>query len=495
MSQDIDVKKKGDTKKPAKPKFKLSAFTNNASDEDTEAAKKRLDRAAANDALGESRFRYHMRLQFNHRLPTTDIDTMAVALYADGDNVFMYNPEFVNSLDTTECVQFIEGHEFLHRVLNHVRDDNDRPTDGTWRLVQEIICNAVLLARGSTGKMPHARRVNKAGNTVVEPTGIDPRKMYHDEYLAQCNEAGLTPVSYDKFTESENSCYTELMRLPNPPGQAGNQIVITCEHGEHGDGDGSGGGQSEEDEIMDEIVKGAIQSLVSEARNGSPEAKAELLKLADVTEDGNEKAQKMWGDYGLGALRGKSDATRQVSWWQHWLRNELSSLLVPGERMVMPKKTAAMLLLAGEEPVPVRRGDEEQTYAAMFLDTSGSMSQRTLTNLQAIMGTIPNCKVDWYMFDGKVEKHVLGGVVSGGGGTNFQNCVDVVEGRYAVDGETVDHDYDVVVMLTDGDAPPVSPANPDKWLWLITDSSTDWMKHTAMRWCAIDTAEVAAEAG
>ena len=41
-------------------------------------------------------------------------------------------------------------------------------------------------------------------------------------------------------------------------------------------------------------------------------------------------------------------------------------------------------------------------------------------------------------------------------------------------GELFDETLDAVVMVTDGLAPPITPAEPDKWIWLITEHGDDW---------------------
>lgn len=64
--------------------------------------------------------------------------------------------------------------------------------------------------------------------------------------------------------------------------------------------------------------------------------------------------------------------------------------------------------------------------------------------------------------------------VFGGGGTSFQAVADYVEGRTEVRGARFEERADAIVVLTDGFAPHITPAEPDKWIWLITQGGDDW---------------------
>ena len=53
-----------------------------------------------------------------------------------------------------------------------------------------------------------------------------------------------------------------------------------------------------------------------------------------------------------------------------------------------------------------------------------------------------------------------------------------------VGGRVLDVSPDAVVVLTDGYAPPVTPAEPDKWIWLITEGGDEWPeRHTPAMDC------------
>jgi predicted metal-dependent peptidase len=91
-----------------------------------------------------------------------------------------------------------------------------------------------------------------------------------------------------------------------------------------------------------------------------------------------------------------------------------------------------------------------------------------------LVGGIDGVEAHWLSFDVVVMPFKPGERVRGGGGTSFQAVADYVEGRTEVRGARFEQAADAVVMLTDGYAPHITPAEPDKWIWLITQGGDDW---------------------
>jgi predicted metal-dependent peptidase len=111
------------------------------------------------------------------------------------------------------------------------------------------------------------------------------------------------------------------------------------------------------------------------------------------------------------------------------------------------------------------------------LDTSGSMPGSVIAWLTDLVGRIDGVEAHWLSFDGVVMPFKAGERVYGGAGTSFQAVADYVEGRTEVHGAFFEARPDVVIMLTDGYAPKITPADPDKWIWLITPNGHDWPEH------------------
>jgi hypothetical protein len=194
----------------------------------------------------------------------------------------------------------------------------------------------------------------------------------------------------------------------------------------------------------------------------------------DRTEGAGERVTRLWGRLGAGALRGTTTATGRVDWWQRWLVDVLASKLREGERLVYPKKRGALLAALGHDPMLSRRGPVRDKVLVIAYDTSGSMPGRVVDWLTELVGAIDGVEAHWLSFDGAVMPFRPGERVYGGGGTSFAAVADYVEGRTGLGGRFFEERPDAVVVLTDGHAPPITPAEPDKWIWLITEGGNDW---------------------
>jgi predicted metal-dependent peptidase len=202
------------------------------------------------------------------------------------------------------------------------------------------------------------------------------------------------------------------------------------------------------------------------------------------TEEGSARAARLWGNLGAGLLRGETARTRTVDWWQRWLVDVLGSKLRDGERLVYPKKRGALLAALGQDPMLARRGPVREKVLVIAYDTSGSMPDHVIRWLTDLVGRIDGVEAHWLSFDAVVMPFRPGERVYGGGGTSFQVVADYVEGRTEVGGRRLDVTPDAVVVLTDGYAPPISPAEPEKWIWLITEGGSEWPEtHTPAMAC------------
>lgn len=94
------------------------------------------------------------------------------------------------------------------------------------------------------------------------------------------------------------------------------------------------------------------------------------------------------------------------------------------------------------------------------IDVSGSCGAAS-EPMEAHFAALPNTTV--VTFDHEIN---AGGGWYGGGGTDF-GCVQ----RYA---ETAEAPFDRVVVITDGYAPHITPADPASWVWAITEQGDTW---------------------
>ncbi|MFC5212843.1 DUF2201 family putative metallopeptidase [Streptomyces coerulescens] len=414
---------------------------------------RRLKEAALLDfGLTESAVASWLYAKCHHQIPTTAVDTAAVVASGDGTCLLLYNPSFFVRLGL-DGVKFVLFHEARHLVHRHLFTDPELRADPVFELACEVSINHVALIRLGREQLP-----------LLEgrPTGVDPREVYA-AYRADLTAHGLEPVPYETFTETDMRVYGELKRMHRPPVPARRLCVHLLD-----------GAVPADQETVDGAASSTLLNTLLAARRGHAGAERELLELMGRSEEGNPRAAKLWGDLGAGALRGETTRTRTVDWWQRWLVDVLGSKLRDGERLVYPKKRGALLAALGQDPMLARRGPVRDKVLVIAYDTSGSMPARVITWLTELVGRIDGVEAHWLSFDAVVMPFVPGERVYGGGGTSFQAVADYVEGRTEVNGRRSDVVPDAVVVLTDGYAPPITPAEPEKWIWLITEGGSEW---------------------
>ncbi|MCR3750878.1 vWA domain-containing protein [Lentzea californiensis] len=414
------------------------------------AEAERLKEAALLDfGLTESAVASWLFSKCPHQIATTAIGTAAVVASGDGTCLLLFNPGFFVGIGL-DGVKFVLFHEARHLVHRHLFVEQELRDDPVFTLAAEVVIN-------------HVAQVRLDRDLPVldgKPIGIDPVEV-HAKYVEDLTDQGLVPLAYDDFIVIDTTVYSELKRMRNPPVPAPLCVHVTHE-------------VPLDQATVDAVASSALLNSLLAARRGHGGAESELLDLMGRTEDG---AAGVWGRLGAGVLRGTTSRTGQVDWWQRWLVDVLGSKLREGERLVYPKKRGAVLTVLGHDPVLSRRGPVRDKVLVIAYDTSGSMPPGVVTWMTELVGGIDGVQAHWLAFDGVVMPFRPGEPVRGGGGTSFQAVVDHVEGRSTVDGQYFEERPDAVIMLTDGFAPPVTPAEPDKWIWLITEGGDDWPDH------------------
>ena len=395
----------------------------------------------------------------HHQIPTTAIGTAAVLASGDGTCLLLYDPDFFVAIGA-EGVRFVLFHEARHLVQRHLFVEPELRDDPVFTVACEVSINHVALRRLREAELP---------KIDGEPVGIDPAAI-HRAYVADLAAQGADWLPYDEFVATDMGIYRELHRMRNPP-VPGPACVHVLLDGEPGDADAL------DQETVDRIGSEVLRSVLIAARRGNVVAHDELLDLLKRTEGAGGRVDRLWGDLGANMLRGRTTATRQVDWWQQWLVDVLAARLREGERLVYPKKRGALLAALGHDPMLSRRGPRRVKSIVIAFDTSGSMPNGVVEWLTELVGRIDGVEARWLSFDAVVMPFKPGERVYGGGGTDFGAVRDYVEGRVTVNGESVEEHPDAVIMVTDGHAPHIRPARPDKWIWLITPGGDDWPDH------------------
>ncbi|WP_406443494.1 hypothetical protein OHB00_43700 [Streptomyces sp. NBC_00631] len=431
-------------------------------DPEVVAQARRLKEAALLDfGLTESAVASWLYSKCPHQIPTTAVDTAAVVASGDGTCLLLYNPDFFVGLGL-DGVKFVLFHEARHLVHRHLLADPELREDPVFTLAAEVAINHVALARLGRTELPLLDG---------RPTGVDPRGVY-DAYRRDLTAHGLEPLAYEAFIETDMRIYGELKRMCDPP-----VPPALCPHL-------VAGLVPADQETVDAVTSSALLNSLLAARRGHAGAERELLDLMNRTQEGSARAAKLWGKLGGGMLRGETTRTGTVDWWQRWLVDVLGSRLRDGERLVYPKKRGALLAALGQDPMLARRGPVRDKVLVIAYDTSGSMPDQVVDWLTRLVGRIDGVTAHWLSFDAVVMPFRPGERVYGGGGTSFQAVADYVEGRTEVAGRRCEVTPDAVVVLTDGYAPPITPAEPEKWIWLITQGGDDWPEtHTPAMDC------------
>lgn len=436
-------------------------------------ARRRKEAALMDFGVGQSAVASWLYSKCHHHVPTTAVPTAAVVATGDGGCALLYNPYFFTELDF-DGVKFVLFHEARHLMHRHLYVDEELRADRAFTLAAEVAVNHVALRRLRRDGLPTVAARDPSGGTdgeaVREPVGVDPDRVYR-AYRDDLEAQGLAPLPYDEFAYTDLTVYTELRRMtgfeePSP---------AYCVHLRGSPGDGSGRTDGPPDDgTVERLGTEVLHEVVQAALRGNPAARGELLELADRTEGGGERLARIWGSLGLDRLRGVTLKARKVDWWQRWLTDVLASKLAEGDRLVYPKKHGAVLLALGHDPVLARRGPERTKVVLIAFDTSGSMPDHVVEWLTTLVGRTDGVESHWLAFDGVVQPFVPGERVVGGGGTDFRNVVEYAEGRLEVDGRRFETQPDAIIMVTDGYAAHVTPADPGRWIWLITDDGDDW---------------------
>ncbi|WP_225993251.1 DUF2201 family putative metallopeptidase [Actinomadura rudentiformis] len=430
-----------------------------ADPEVVEEARRRKEAALLDFGVGQSVVASWLYAKCHHHIPTTAIPTAAVMATGDGSCALLYNPYFFLELDL-EGVKFVLFHEARHLMHRHLYVEEELRTDPAFTLAAEVAINHVALQRLRRSSLPTV----PAGGSR-EPVGVDPR-LVHQAYEEDLRQQKLTPLPYEEFVYTDLTVYGELRRMKT----LDQPMTGYCVHLRDGLAEDVPLDAETVDQLGDEVLRQVIQA----ALRRNPAARDEVLDLADRTADGGERLDRLWGTLGLDKLRGTTPKTRRVDWWQRWLVDVLASKLDESERLVYPKKHGAILLALGHDPMLTRRGPERKKVVLIAFDTSGSMPDSVVDWLTTLVGQTDGVESHWLSFDGVVMPFVPGERVAGGGGTDFQNVVDYAEGRLTVNGKRFEEHPDAIIMVTDGYAPHVTPAEPERWIWLITDNGDDW---------------------
>ena len=367
--------------------------------EKTEATEITQMQKTAAERITQSRVRLLLTKPFFGQLATRlrleDASDYIPTAATDGRR-FLYNVEFVQSLSDPE-LDFLVGHEVLHVVYDHME------------------------ARGERDKMVY----NAAADFNINMTLVE----HHVGEPIKDNKLQGGKICLDWKYRGNNSYEIYDKLIEEGAGQEGGMDVHLEVGDSDDDADGQGGQGGTQKVQMSEEEKKALkdeikQAVIQAAQSAGPDVPETVKRMI-------------------------SELIAPRMDWRDVLRTQLESSLRSDFTFMRPSKRSGEVIFPG-------MNKDEELNVAVFLDTSGSISQSMLrdflSEVQGIMDQYQSYKITIAQFDTAVYSAEVftsddGRTMNeyelkGGGGTDF----DVVFNYMAEH----DIDPDQMVMFTDG---------------------------------------------
>jgi len=365
---------------------------------------------------------------------TDAVTTAALSITPKERPLFLFNSRFFDGLEHNPLM-FVLLHEALHLAFRHPSRRQDRQP-AIWNVACDLVVNAFLL--------------DCVGFRQVTDTAFS---KFLKSAITFENVPVVPPRSRLIVTAEE--VYKILERAPQQMLSNG-ACLQACDEHTWCQGDADEEAQTEQ---MEELG-GEVRRILEESLPG-------------------------WGDRPVGELRaiGQVRLPIKVRWDAVLARRIASCLQLAFEqRWAPPNRKMAWLyprvLLPAEHEI-----EKLQSSLLLAVDASGSISRQVLDRLLDIARTVPRDRLvltaisfDTRAYPLDIWAQPL--AIRGGGGTSF----DAVE-QFASD---LLRYPDLVVVLTDGQAPRPAVRHPDRWFWLLTPAGTSAHVEGIGRSCRIE---------
>ena len=352
-----------------------------------------------------------------------DCPTASIALIGNSEVLFRFGRRFFDRLGD-EKLLFVLFHEALHWAFRHPRHRLDR--DGwLWNIACDLVVNEFLLSQIGFGRLQSAR----FGQFVESAVTFSNLDILPAERWSQAT----AEETYEALRE-----HLHVVRV-----RIG--LLSTCDQHDW-------------------------------PEDGDPEHAAAVGagdKLSQQIEKLLEERLSGWGDIACGELRRLGLAAVRPPDWERILNQQVASRIKAAcEQRWAPasRKVAWMypdVLLPGDCEIEINR-----LAVLLAIDASASIQRDDLQRLISLARTLPHDRVDVsaVSFDTRTYPLDLSARlprVCGGGGTSFQAIENLARKMSCYP--------DLVVVLTDGQAPRPKVHQPARWLWLVTGKGQDDM--------------------
>lgn len=383
---------------------------------------------------------------FDDRVPTAQVrfDKIGKCIMFEIGTAFWGTLSFVQKL-------FVICHEAKHVINNHGKRALDIKTAEDRRLANiamDICVNEDLIARFGFQR------------DEIDP---DDRWIWADKVAKELGLIGLE-------TDCSFEYYYNLLKRHAPPNFGGGGGTEGAPGGGGGmetvDDHDALGGMSDAD--IEEVMKEIAESGLSED---------EMRRIANALNDDKDKNERGCGNQALGQMFSiQPEVVKKKRKWETVIRKWISKAIRIVDRDTSQwirtnRRMAAVvsdLMLPSDATNDIRAPDKHKIKVWFFLDTSGSCISYKHRFFRAAR-SIPEDKFDMRLlcFDTSVYSTTLkSGAVFGGGGTSIRNVESYILRETIAKGQKYP---DAVFLITDADAPPVSPLYPERWYWFLTD--------------------------
>ena len=433
------------------------------------------------------------------RVARPGMGTMAVGI-REGRAVFFYDPAFVASLPLKSALFALE-HEMLHLMLDHIPRYLELlalcPTELD-RAKAARVFNIAMDCSINTMLRKHE------GFDEIEQFMLDRIKEAHPDAPEDPRNGMCLPEKFELQLEGSFEFYQwSLMRkvkvidLSKLLGGTDHSMWTDGEGEGEGEkacpGEGQAPGQGGGDGGEGKDPKGMIFGGSTFKDMSSDELLSQAHRIREQLKQTMRSVVKSMGGIGRGTLPGDMAewleaylADPIVPWWDVFsTRAKMSRTAKQRRSVALPNR---MLLALAEEDVcviPTPGRVRDRTWRVfLYVDTSGSMSTESLeivkSELQHMLAVDDNMEIRYMQGDSVTHMDVLlhsgdeiPGQMVGRGGTDF-DAYFIHMNQYVKDDDKAP---DIVIVYTDGYAPPVDVKNrlPQEIpvLWLVTPGHSD----------------------
>lgn len=428
------------------------------------------------------------------RIARPGMGTMAVGI-RDGRAAFYYDPEFIAAVPMKSAMFALE-HEMLHLMLDHIPrylellalcpDDIERKKAGSvYNIAMDAAVNGLL--RGHEGF------------TEVQEFLLERIKQLHPEAPEDPKNGLVLPEKFDLPMEGHFELYQWLLMQRVEVIEIASRLLGANTHAmwTAGEGDGesdkdadgqSGEGQGEGKPKDGKDAKDMIFGGSTFADMSPEELLSQAHRVRENTKQVLRQTVRSMGGLGRGLFPAGVEewleaylAEPIVPWWEVFAtRARMSRNSKYRRSMSVPNR--ALLALSEEDPRIIAspgRARDKSWRIFLYVDTSGSMSTESLeivkSELHHMLSVDESMEIRYMQGDAATHMDVVlktGDAIPaqmlGRGGTDF-DAYFIHMGQYVQDDSKAP---DLVVVYTDGYAPPVSPKNqlpPEiPVIWLVT---------------------------